>query len=145
MKRFRFSLEAVLRLRRVQADLARHALAQANRELERRRRERAEREAKLAALPVAALEGVVSVAAFEAEHLRGSLAAEALRASAEAFRQASAVAGQRRAAFLGATQRVSALERLEQRRRQAFVMGQRREEAAVLADLVAERYAGDPR
>ena len=141
MKRYRFRLEQVQGVRRIQEDLAAAALGTAQR-------------AEVAAV---AAEQVRHEAMAARPRLRGSYGAPQLlaqrsvwdaelsalhRAAAERVAAGLRTAEQR-AEWLVASRRVRALELLDQRRREEHRIEADREDAARVDDLVAGRYRRD--
>lgn len=138
MKRYRFRLAAVLRLRRAEQEQARIALAAANAELRSlllARDQEARRYGQLARRP-----GAVDAAGLAAERSDAELAAASLRACEDRAAEAATRAAIAQVAWLEAHRRVLALERLEQRRREEHEADVRREEVALVDDLVNARY-----
>ncbi len=140
MKRFRFRLEQVLRVRRIQEDRERAALLAANRAAH----EAAMRvEASLAEYRTRSFpEGAQTYEAFERALFMLDTAASAVELSRRAHRDALAVVEQRRAEWIEARRRVQALERLEERRRAEHELENRRAEDRLVDDLVVARHAG---
>ena len=140
MKRFRFRLEQVLRVRRIQEDRARAALLAANRAAH----DAAVRvEASLAEYRTRSFpEGVQPYAEFERALFLLDTAASAVELSRRAHRDALAVVDERRAEWIDARRRVQALERLEERRRAEHELENRRAEDRLVDDLVVARHAG---
>lgn len=142
MKRYRFRLEQVQRVRRVQEDLTAVALVAA------RRAEAAtilavqERRAALAAR--ARPSGVIPATGLQADQTVWSAGLAALDAAdAERLRAADAVAVERDR-WLLASRRVRALELLDERRREEHRIAADREDAKRVDDLVAGRRALRP-
>ena len=139
MKRFRFRLEQVLRVRRLQEDLARAALQLANREA----RAAADTvNARIEAYSAAARpEGAQSYDTFNQMQTHLDYAAAAITAARAVYAQALGVVDERRAEWAAARQRVAALERLEERRRDEYAIEARRAEDRLVDDLVVARHA----
>ncbi len=141
MKRYRFRLEQVLRVRQVQEDLAAAGLGAAQRtEVEAAADAQARRDAA-AARPrlrggYGAPEVLVARVLWDAE-LDAITRADAVRDDA-ATRTAEALAE-----WTTASKRVRALELLDERRREEHRLEADREEAARVDDLVAGRYRHD--
>lgn len=139
MKRYRFRLAAVLRLRRAEQEEARRALAEANLALKAlllRRDEEAGRCAE-----VASRQDAVDLASLLAERHEGELAAARLALAERRVAEAAARAATAQVAWHTAHRRVVALERLEERRRAEHDAEALREEIALVEDLVTARYA----
>jgi flagellar export protein FliJ len=139
MKRFRFRLEQVLRVRTIQEDRARAELLAANRaaheaaaheEARRVEYDRRERPA-----------GTQPIVDFERTMFLLDTAAGAVTVAREAHREALAVVDERRADWTAARRRVAALERLEDRRRAEHALEVRRMEDQLVDDLVVARHA----
>ena len=139
VKRFRFRLDQVLHVRRVQEDRARFDLLTANRDaqlaaarVEDRLAEYAERR-----LP----EGPQTFAEFERAVFMLESGAGAVTAARVTHREALAVVDARRADWTAARRRVAALERLEARRRAEHAVEVQRAEDQLVDDLVVARHA----
>ncbi len=139
MKRFRFRLEQVLRVRRLQEDLARASLMHANRQA------RAAAElvnARIADYAAASRpDGAQTYEAFNRIQFELDHAAGAITVAREEYREALAVVDHHRADWSAARQRVAALERLEERRRDEHAVEARRAEDRLVDDLVVARHA----
>ena len=141
MKRYRFRLEQVLRVRHVQQDLAAAALGAAQ-------RSEAAAEAAAQARHDAAGARPRPHGRHDADQLLAARIvwdaeldalgrAEAKRASAGLHTEAQ------RDGWLAATRRVKALELLDERRREEHLADADREEATRVDDLVASRFRHD--
>ena len=140
MKRYSFALAKVLRVRRVEEELAAVALAAA-------RHAEAEAEARLAARRAAydamgTGPRIAPVDAFQAQRARAALAAQAVAGAASARAEAGARSDARRRGWAAAATRVSALERLDERRLADHGRALRRAEAAAVDDIVNRAPAG---
>jgi flagellar export protein FliJ len=139
VKRFKFRLEQVLRVRRIQEDQARAELLTAN------------RAAHLAAMHVeerlAAYEarerpaGSQPIEAFERTLFLLDTAAASVGVARATHREAIATVATRRAHWADAQRRVAALERLEGRRREEHIFEMRRAEDQLVDDLVVARHS----
>ena len=139
MKRFRFRLEQVLRVRRLQEDMARAALQHAN--LDARRAADAVN-ARIEEYGAAARpEGAQSYDTFNRMQSHLDNAAGAITVARGLYLEALGVVKERRAEWAAARQRVAALERLEQRRRDEYDIEARRAEDRLVDDLVVARHA----
>jgi flagellar export protein FliJ len=138
MRRFQFRLATVLRVRRVEEERVRGALALANAARRRAETELSHAEERLAATPEPA--GVVSLAAYRAWRATGELRAEGWHVASERVSRAAEVAEERRQAWAKAAVRVAALERLEERRRDAWRQELSRAEVREVDDLVTSRF-----
>lgn len=140
MRRYRFSLESVLRARRAQEDVARQHLAEANHRVQRAWT--AHGQVLAAYRAVTTTSGPADHEAFLAARGHEMRMAESLerarRAAVEAEVQASTVF----AAWVEAGKQVASLERLDQRRRDEWQADARRDEATAVDDVVAARWAG---
>jgi flagellar protein FliJ len=139
LKRFRFRLEQVLRVRRLQEDMARAALQHAN--LDARRAADAVN-ARIEEYGAAARpEGAQTYDTFNRMQSHLDNAAGAITVARGLYLQALGVVEERRAEWAAARQRVAALERLEQRRRDEYDIEARRAEDRLVDDLVVARHA----
>jgi len=138
VKRFRFRLEQVLRVRRLQEDEARFALLDAN----RRAHEKAvQLEVRIDAYRQRALPpGPQTYAEFERNLFLLDSAAGAVVIARTEHRDALDLVEERRADWAAARQKVAALERLEDRRREEHALEVRREEDRIVDDLVVTRH-----
>lgn len=138
MMRYRFRLEQVLRVRRAEEEVARQALQMANRRVqsaEATRRLHAERYARRGHAV-----GPMPLDAFHQERSSSTLAAEALASAAARLDEARTDAAAHRERWVLAAQRVQALERLDERRRQEHAAEENVQEIATVDDLVAARW-----
>jgi flagellar export protein FliJ len=140
VKRYRFRLEAVLRVRRVEADRAAAQLAVANRAVHEAEAEVDRRLVHYQAIAAAA--GPVATEAFVAERSRRELAAKAVVAAGAALAAAQADADASRALWSAAAMRVRALERLDERRQAEHDVDVRRDEVVTLDEAFAARLVG---
>jgi len=140
VKRFRFRLEQVLRVRRIQEDRARAELLAANRAAHDAavRVEACISEYRTRSFP----EGVQPYADYERALFFLDTAASAVELARRAHRDALAVVDERRNEWMDAHRRVHALERLEERRRAEHEIENRRAEDRLVDDLVVARHAG---
>jgi flagellar FliJ protein len=139
LKRFRFRLEQVLRVRRLQEDMARAALQMAH------------RQARTAADAVNARIEEYSAAArpdgaqtydnFNRMQSHLDNAAGSITVARGVYVDALGAVDERRAEWAAARQRVAALERLETRRRDEHAIEVRRAEDRLVDDLVVARHA----
>ncbi|GIU85810.1 MAG: hypothetical protein KatS3mg009_0325 [Acidimicrobiia bacterium] len=138
MKKFRFRLDSVKRVRGIQEEQARQRLTEAN---ARARRTAALVEARLHAyLSTPRPTEPMSFADFERARFELEAAATALEAARIAHREALDEVDRRRVEWLEAKQRCSALERLEDRRREEHRIDLRRAEDRLVDDLVVARH-----
>lgn len=139
MKRFRFRLEQVLRIRRLQEDMARGALMQAHRDA----RAAADRvNTRVADYGDATRpHGEQPLAVFNRLHFELDTAAGAITFARAEYQHALRVVEDRRADWAAAHQRVAALERLETRRREEHAIETRRADDRLVDDLVVARHS----
>jgi flagellar FliJ protein len=139
LKRFRFRLEQVLRVRRVQEDMARAALMTAH------------HDARAAAdvlnsriedyTSASRPSGAQTYDDFNRTQSHLDNAAGAVDSARGAYSRAVDVVDVRQHAWASARQRVAALERLEARRRDEHALEVRRAEDRLVDDLVVARHA----
>lgn len=139
MKRYQFRLEPVLRVRRIEEDVARGALAAAQVQL-------AEADAWLAATSSryegrATPGGPAPATSWLAGRAAVDLAAASVLAAGSRRAEATQQLDQQREALGQARQKVSALERLDERHRDEHAVAARRDEDATVDDLVTSRHA----
>jgi flagellar protein FliJ len=138
VRKFRFRLEQVLRVRMLQEDQARGELMVANRAAQEAaaRVENRLDEYKSRSLP----EGPQSYEAFERALFMLDSAAGAVDVARLAHRETLEVVDVRRAEWAAARRKVAALERLEERRREEHAIEVRRAEDRLVDDLVVARH-----
>ena len=140
MKRYRFRLEQVLRVRRVQEEQARQRVHNAKRDVNNAD-ERVQ--TRLDAYEAAAAEAVVTSGhrtKFMAQRSLGELRAQSVEMSRRDAASARVVHGQRVSEWSFAAQRVEALERLDERRRGEYAIEERRDEDRTVDDLTSGRH-----
>jgi flagellar FliJ protein len=139
VKRFRFRLETVLRVRRLQEDRARAELLTANRaaHIAATRVEDRLTDYRSRSMPA----GTNTYEDFERGLFLLDAAAGAVDVARLAHRDALDVVDDRRADWSGARRRVAALERLEARRRAEHDFEMRRAEDQLVDDLVVARHS----
>jgi len=138
MKRYKFRLEQVLRVRRMEEEQARASLLAANAELNRageRLRDRTERYHTMVA-PI----GPSQLTEFLAWRQRHQAAATAVIDAGTAVQSATSQAAERRDGWSAAASRVTALERLDERRRAEHAAEAEREFDQEIDDLVTSRH-----
>jgi len=139
VKRFRFRLAQVLRVRRVQEDMARAELLAANRLAHEAA---TEVDARLAEYHRRSMSGgVQSYDEFERDLFLLDTAAAAVDTARVWHRDALEVVDARRVDWTAARRKVAALERLEERRRLEHEFEMRRAEDRLVDDLVVARHA----
>jgi flagellar protein FliJ len=143
LKRFRFRLDQVMRVRRLQEDMARAELLGANRaahdaavRVHERLDEYSSRE-----FP----DGTQSYENFERALFMLDSAAGAVDVARIDHREALVVVDERRADWAAARRRVAALERLEVRRRDEHALEMRRAEDRLVDDIVVARHVRQAR
>ncbi len=141
MKRYRFTLESVLRARRAQEDLARQQLAQANRALRRAQATLADVTAAYDRRPVD--RGQIDLAGLHRQRLDGELAAAEVDRRRGQLADAAVEAATHYARWTEAARLVAALERLDERRRAEWRLEAQRQEAAAVDDVVTSRFIAD--
>jgi flagellar FliJ protein len=138
MKRFRFRLEGVLRVRRIQQDQARAALLAANVAVATAAQRVAERRDYY--VTRARPTGVQTYAAMERTMFTLDSAAGAIAWAENERAIAAAEAVQRRAAWAEAEQRVRALERLRIQALDQHALAERREETRAADEIATAGY-----
>jgi flagellar export protein FliJ len=138
LKKFKFRLASVQKVRQLEEERARIRLMEANAEA----RETAARvEARLHAYDTSPRPGgPMSYEAFEHDRFKLEALATAVESARIAHREALDVVDLRRVEWLEAKQRVSALEKLEARRRDEHAIDLRRAEDRLIDDLVVARH-----
>ena len=138
MKRFRFRLDQVLRVRRLQLDQAKAALLGANRDAHLAAARVEERLTEYATRSFPS--GAQTYESFERHLFLLDAAAGAVDVARYDHRAALAVVEEKRGEWAVAQRRVSALERLEERRRTEHQIEMRRDEDRLVDDLVVARF-----
>ena len=133
MRRYRFRLEAVLRVRRLEEDAARARLLDANRALAEARAGRDRAAAHYHALPAGL--GPCSTEDLRRSRQRAELAAATLAARQGAVERAAVDVECARQLWTAAVSRVRVLERLDERRREEHRLAGEREETRFLDDI----------
>lgn len=138
MKRYRFRLDLVLRVRRNEEDAARGALLAATATVAAEEGRLAERHASYAA---ALTPPASSTAAdFRREQLRREALGAAVVEQRHRLEQARGAQLQARDGWAAAAAKVGALERLEERSREEHRIAELREDDLVADELVVARY-----
>jgi flagellar protein FliJ len=140
VKAYRFRLESVLRVRRLQERVATQQLAEAVRALHHAQSESAvaRRSLENAAAPV----GRLTIGPLEWSHEQSTRLSDAARTRAEAADAAAEAARQADAVWGAARRRTATLERLDERHLVLWQQELDRSEAAVLDELATRRTAG---
>jgi flagellar protein FliJ len=141
MKAYRFRLDSVLRVRRLQERVATQQLAAAVRELDYAQTESARARRSLESM--AAPAGRLTVGALQWAHAQSTRMSETASERAEAVEVAAEAARQANEAWGSAKQRTATLERLDERHVALWRIELERNEAAVLDDLATRRTAGE--
>jgi flagellar export protein FliJ len=140
VKRYRFRLEQVLRVRRIEEDREKAELLASRQAAGAARELLAARHAALAALPAEHAAGALGGSAWLADRgRRAALAGSAAQAGA-ASHEADAAVERQRAAYTVVAGRVTALERLDERGRDEHAVEARRDEDRVVDDVVVSRF-----
>jgi flagellar FliJ protein len=138
MRRYRFRLDPVLRVRRIEQDAAQTALATAGHELTEAEAALHQSVDRYGALQTPA--GPQSAAAWLAVRDRCGHSAATVVAAGTARELAAGQVAERRDALRDVRMRVAALERLDERRREEHALEARREEDAQIDELVTGRH-----
>jgi len=138
MKRYRFPLEAVLRARRAQEDVARQNLVGANHRVRQAQENLSRQQARY--LAVADPVGVVDAVTAVQDHAGRQVLAGVVDEAKRGYEDRSVEAAVLQAAWREAAQRVAALERLDERRRADHSLLALRAELVEVDDLVTSRF-----
>ncbi len=141
MKRYRFRLEQVLRVRRQEQDAARGAVLAATVRTQAEAQALAEREQAYAAGTGA--QQIRCAADFVHVQQHRAALGRAVLDQRSRLQEAELRLEQARAGWTATAMRVSALERLDERQRAEHTARAVREEAMVLDDLVVSRFGSD--
>lgn len=137
-KRYAFRLESVRKVRRIEEDRAKGALALANADAQRAADEVARREALYEALPAAPV--VATTDDFLVDRWRRTASSASVLGGLQDERDARIVVAEKRAEWTEVATKVSALDRLDERRREEHALETAREEAIVVDELVTGRF-----
>jgi len=137
MKKYRFPLATVLRVRKIEEERAKAELLRANRETQEATLVLDNRTRHLRALPSAAEQDAAPE--LHDLHHRGMIAAASASFAASAVIARQAAAAARRSEWADAQMRVAALERLDERMQTHHQLEASRAEQNVVDDLVAAR------
>ena len=138
MRRYEFRLESVRKVRRIEEDRAKGFLALANADAQRAADEVARREAVYAALPTAP--AVATTNDFLVDRWRRTASSASVLGGLQDERDARTVVAEKRAEWTVVATKVSALDRLDERRREEHALETAREEAIVVDELVTGRF-----
>ena len=133
VKRYRFRLDTVLRVRRLEEETARMRFLEANGALALARSVRDEAEARYRRIPMTL--GPCSAEELRSSRQRAELAAATLLARRVAVTDAATEAERVRRLWVGAAGRVRILKRLDERRREEHRLDADREEVRFLDDV----------
>jgi len=138
MRRYRFRLEPVLRVRRDQQDLAQAAVLAAQADAEAEARRLTDRDQAYA--HAVSAQGPCSAADFVYVQQHRHALATAVLDQRRRVGQAAEVVAQAQVALTGAATRVGALERLDARQQAEHAVRALREEELIIDDLVVSRF-----
>jgi flagellar biosynthesis chaperone FliJ len=139
VKRYRFSLETVLNVRRTEEQAARQKLAAANHDLRRRGAELVAETERYRRRSDAL--GLCELDSFRASRLDDEHAAGCLAAAHQGVKSATSAVGSRMAEWSDAATLVAALERLDEHRQGEWRTEVRRKEDAEVNDMVTARWS----
>jgi flagellar export protein FliJ len=139
MKRYRFSLESVLHVRRTQEETARQQLAAANLDLRQSRAALIGETERYQALRDAP--GPCDMDSFRASRLGAEHVAGCVVAARQRVESSGLAATARRAEWSHAAREVAALERLDERRQSEWQTEFRRQEDVEVNDMVTARWS----
>ncbi|MFN8025634.1 MAG: flagellar export protein FliJ [Acidimicrobiia bacterium] len=138
MKRYRFRLDSVLRVRRTQESIAAAELQQANAAVQQASTRVDQRAAALQELPAPL--GVLSLTAFTTASGRGLAAAAALSTARANLAMAQGIASEKIDSWTVASQRVTILEHVDERRRAEHQHELLREEERDVDEVVTAAF-----
>ncbi len=138
MRRYRFRLEQVLRLRRAQEELQRSRVLLANQEKVKAELRLAAREREYGDLGRSS--GPIPVSLFQAEELSFKLAAGAMKQARYQLEVATEVSHSEIDAWLHAKRAVMVLEHLDERRRVEHFLEEERREAVAMDEMATSRW-----
>jgi flagellar protein FliJ len=136
--RYKFRLAAVLRVRQAEEEQAADALRRANARVRALLAARDDEVARYRSLAVTG--GPMTAAELRQERATAALVADTMTAAEKAAMTAAADAALAQVAWSTAARRVTALERLDERRRAEHADDERRAQIAEVDDLVTARY-----
>lgn len=143
MKKYRFRLDQVLRVRRIQEEQARHEVLRARHAADEAV---ATTEARLSSYrDFEQAPGPQSLASHRADRTLHELRADAVRGARSRENTAKAVVADRLGLWSQAAQKVSGLERLDERRREEYDVEAKRDEDRTVDDLVVSRFDKRPK
>ena len=144
MKKYKFRLDTVLRVRRTEEDLAKAELARANARVAEAVAMVDARLTHYAALPIAGSGAMGSTATFMASRFRQDTAAAAVVAAKVARMAALQDAEAYRMVWSKKATEVSVLERLDERRRTEHELEAARQADIEVDDIVVGRFGRNP-
>ena len=143
MKRYRFRLEPVLRVRRSEEEVARAQLVAANAAVTRQ--EQLLVDCERAYEMTLNSSGILPTAEFLFEQFSRSAHAAAVLEQRQRVREAYDDAARARGVWSGAAAQVGALERLDERQRHEHRAAAQKEDELITDELVVSRYARSDR
>ncbi len=138
MKRFKFRLDSVLRIRRIEEERSKARLMEAN--AAARRTALVVEQRLHAYLTAPRPEALMTLEEFEKARFLLEASATSVESARLGHREALDAVDQCRVEWLEAKQRVSAIERLEERKRDEHMIDLRRAEDRLIDDLVVARH-----
>jgi flagellar export protein FliJ len=141
MKRYRFELETVLRVRRVQEEAAGFALAHANRDLQRAVLDHRVALARYESLQLG--HGPLDLDSFRRDRDKAERLAGAVESAWTNVQVATDEVATRHAQWSTAAQRVAALEHLDERRRAEWLVDEQRAEMAAIDESAIAGWLAD--
>jgi flagellar protein FliJ len=141
VKAYRFRLDSVLRVRRLQERAATQRLAEASHALQHAQAESARARRSLEGM--AAPAGRLTIGALEWAHAQSARMSDSARQRAEAAEAAAEAARQAKEAWRSAKRRTATLERLDERHLALWRTEFERSEAAVLDEVATRRRTAE--
>lgn len=141
MKRYRFALETVLRVRRIQEEAAGFALAHANRDLQRAVLDHRVALARYESLQLG--HGQQDLDSFRRDRDKAERFAGAVESAWTAVQAATDEVAARHSVWSVAAQRVAALEHLDERRRAEWLVEEQRAEMAAIDESAIAGWLAD--
>jgi len=138
MRRYRFRLEQVMRLRRAQEELQRSRVLLANQEKAKAELRLAAREREYGGLGRSS--GPIPLSLFQGEELSFKLAASAVKEARHQLEVATEASQSEIDAWLAAKRAVMVLEHLDERRRVEHFLEEERREAVAMDEMATSRW-----
>jgi flagellar protein FliJ len=138
MKKYKFRLDTVLRVRRIEQDRAAGQLAAAQRKANEAAA--AQDRAETAYVGARSTAGLQATASFLSHRSLVEASALTMAASRQARHAADSQVDERRADYVEAAGRVTGLENLDERHRAGYEIELQREEGRAVDDLVTSRH-----